>query len=649
MKFHIFLSLLTNVLSFKLQPINYYKNNNFNKIKMSYKPTEIIKNINSFGSEWTYNEFVNNLNNKNIDAVTILDNNNYVIIDKNIENEITQNNIHILKGIPELTDNILDQLLKNNINFDVYQNIQNNQLSGSLQFGLQIFFSYLILSFILSLLNRNNFMSNMMPGLPNQKNNKLINNEDINIRFNDVAGCDESKYELMEVVDFLKKPEKYKESGAKIPSGILLEGPPGTGKTLLARAVAGEAGVSFISASGSEFIEMFVGVGASRVRNIFKLAEENKPCVIFIDEIDAIGRQRGTGFNSGNDEREQTLNQILTNMDGFDKASGIIVLAATNRADILDSALTRPGRFDRKVIVPLPDKYGREALFNLNLKDKNYDNTIDIKALSELTSGFSGAEINNLVNEAAILSVRKNQTIIDYNTLYSAFEKITIGLPKENDNRNINTKRLVAYHEAGHALIAKLFTDIFDLRKITINANYNGAGGYTLFTQRPEFDGFPTKKLLLAQLMVSLGGRASESILYEKNKNSNFPYLNENVFEGINNLEITTGASNDLKQADSIARSYISLFGFNDTLTTFDTNSNDQPFLGRDLALNNNKISEYSKNKIDKEVNRLLNFAYEKTYDILKYNNKNLEYIANSLLNNTSVNDDDLDIIIDYY
>ena len=649
MKYIVFLSLLTNALSFKLQPINYYSNNNLKTIKMSYKPVEIIKNINTFGSEWTYNEFVNNLNNKNIDAVTILDNNNYVIIDKNIENEITQNNIHLLKGLPQLTDNILDQLLKNNINFDVYQNIPNNELSGPLQFGLQIFFGYLILSFLFNLLNRNNFMSNMMPGLPNQKNNKLINNEDIDVRFNDVAGCDESKYELMEVVDFLKKPEKYKESGAKIPSGILLEGPPGTGKTLLARAVAGEAGVGFISASGSEFIEMFVGVGASRVRNIFKLAEENKPCVIFIDEIDAIGRQRGTGFNSGNDEREQTLNQILTNMDGFDKSSGIIVLAATNRADILDSALTRPGRFDRKVVVPLPDKYGREALFNLNLKDKNYDKTIDVKALSELTSGFSGAEINNLVNEAAILSVRKNKTIIDYNTLYSAFEKITIGLPKENDNRNINTKRLVAYHEAGHALIAKLFSDIFDLRKITINANYNGAGGYTLFTQKPNFDGFPTKKLLLAQLMVSLGGRAAESILYQNNYNKNLPYYNENVFEGINNLEITTGASNDLKQADSIARSYISLFGFNDTLTTFDTNSNDQPFLGRDLALNNNKISEYSKNRIDKEVNRLLNFAYEKNYNILKYNNDNLEYIANTLLNNTSVNDDDLDIIVNYY
>ena len=310
MKYIVFLSLITNIISFKIQPINSYKNNNLKRIKMSYKPLDVIKNINTFGSEWTYNEFINNLNNKNIDAVTIIDNNNYIIIDKNVENEITQNNIHLLKGIPELTDNILDQLLKNNINFDVYQNIPNNQLSGPLQFGLQIFFGYLILSFILNLLNRNNFMSNMIPSLPNQKNNKLINNEDIDVRFNDVAGCDESKYELMEVVDFLKKPEKYKQSGAKIPSGILLEGPPGTGKTLLARAVAGEAGVSFISSSGSEFIEMFVGVGASRVRNIFKLAEENKPCVIFIDEIDAIGRQRGTGFNSGNDSAEGAINAL---------------------------------------------------------------------------------------------------------------------------------------------------------------------------------------------------------------------------------------------------------------------------------------------------------------------------------------------------
>ena len=651
MKFTCFISLFCNSLCFSLHTINKIKiidrANNFYP-KMSYKPVEIIKNINTFGSEWTYNEFLNNLNKKNIDAVTILDNNNYIIIDKNIDNEISKNNLHLLKGLPQLTDNILDLLLKNNINFDVYQNIQNNNLSSSLQFGLQIIFGYFILSFIFNLLNRNNIIKNMMNALPSQNNNKLINSDNIDVTFHDVAGCDESKYELMEVVDFLKKPEKYKESGARIPSGILLEGPPGTGKTLLARAVAGEAGVSFISASGSEFIEMFVGVGASRVRNIFNLAEENKPCVIFIDEIDAIGRQRGTGFNSGNDEREQTLNQILTNMDGFDKSSGIIVLAATNRADILDSALTRPGRFDRKVIVPLPDKLGREALFNLNLKNKNYDKKINIKGLSELTSGFSGADINNLVNEAAILAVRRNESIINYESLYSAFEKVTIGLPKEKDNRNINTKQLVAYHEAGHALITKLFNDIFDLRKITINANYNGAGGYTLFTQKPEFDGFPTKKLLLAQLMITLGGRAAESILYENKTITDLSYYNENVFEGINNLEITTGASNDLKQADSIARNYINLFGFNDTLTTFDNNNNGQPFLGRDLALNNNKISEYSKNRIDKEVNRLLNFAYKKTYDILKFNNNNLKYIANLLLNKKSVNDDELDINVTY-
>ena len=641
--------LMLSFLSISSFQINKIPIHSLKSSKMLTNPVQILKNVNEIGSEWTYNEFINSINNKNIESVTFLDNNNYAIIDKmNDIGEVTKENIHLFKGIPELTDNIINLLIKNNINFDIYQNLQNNNQFSALQFGLQFIFGYFVLSFLFNFIIRNNLMSNMMNNLPNTNKNKLLNTEDIDVTFNDVAGCDESKFELMEVVDFLKKPEKYKESGAKIPSGILLEGPPGTGKTLLARAVAGEAGVDFISASGSEFIEMFVGVGASRVRNIFKTAEENKPCVIFIDEIDAIGRQRGTGFNSGNDEREQTLNQILTNMDGFDKTSGIIVIAATNRADILDSALTRPGRFDRKVIVPLPDKSGREALFKLNLKNKNYDKNLNIKALSELTSGFSGADINNLINEAAIASVRNNISVIDYNTIYSAFEKVTIGLPKKNDNRNSYTKKLVAYHEAGHALITKLFNDIFKLRKITINANYNGAGGYTLFTQKEKYDGFPTKKLLLAQLMISLGGRAAESILFETNSQEYLNYNNSNIFEGVNNLYITTGASNDLRQADSLARNYINLFGFNDTLTTFDTNDNSQPFLGRDLALNNNKISEYTKNKIDKEVNRLINNAYDKTYDILKYNLNNLEYIAESLLENKSINDEDLDISVSY-
>ena len=392
---------------------------------------------------------------------------------------------------------------------------------------------------------------------------------------------------------------------------------------------------------------MFVGVGASRVRKLFDEAKKSSPCVIFIDEIDAIGRQRGAGVNSGNDEREQTLNQILTNMDGFDKTSGIIVLAATNRADILDSALTRPGRFDRKVVVPLPDKDGRRSIFDIHLRNKFYTSDLDIDEFALLTSGFSGADIENLVNEAAIMSVRYNKTVLDKKCLIDAFEKVTIGLPKKKDTRSKNILELVAYHEAGHTLIAKLFNDIFDLRKITINANYNGAGGYTLFTPNERFDGFPTKKYLLAQLMVCLGGRAAETILYDRklllDKSENY---NESLlFKDIHNLEITTGASNDLKQANQIARNYINLFGYNDTLGLYADNNGAQPFLGRDIALNSNQESEYYKDKADREIERLINFAYKKTLNIIKRNENALDKISNLLLEKNSIDNVDLNNI----
>ena len=284
----------------------------------------------------------------------------------------------------------------------------------------------------------------------------------MNVTFSDVAGCDEAKYELEEIVDFLKNPQKFTEAGAVIPSGVLLEGPPGTGKTLLARAVAGEAECGFISASGSQFIEMFVGVGASRVRKLFEQAEKLKPCIIFIDEIDAVGRQRGAGLAGGNDEREQTLNQILTNMDGFNKEDGIIVLAATNRADILDNALTRPGRFDRKINVNLPDIEGRKKIMDIHFKKKTVDETVDFDGLAALTTGFSGADIANLANEAAILSVRYNKTSIDKQCVSDAYEKMTIGLPKANDSREEKVLELIAYHEAGHTIMALLFKEFFE-------------------------------------------------------------------------------------------------------------------------------------------------------------------------------------------
>jgi cell division protease FtsH len=612
----------------------------------NYKPTDIIKSVSrlGMGTEWTYQDLINNLDKHNVDAATVTDVNSMVLIDKNYQDTIMPENIHLLKGLPEMTDNIINKLMEYHINFDVYSMAGQGNILDKIPFPIQLILIYVVFNIGASLLMRNNMMNNI-PRI--QQKDKLIDSRSVNVSFSDVAGCDESKYELSEVVDFLKDPMRYECSGAKIPTGILLSGPPGTGKTLLARAVAGEAGVSFISASGSEFIEMFVGVGASRVRNLFEQARKNAPCVVFIDEIDAIGRQRGAGVNSGNDEREQTLNQILTNMDGFDKTSGIIVLGATNRPDILDSALTRPGRFDRRVVVPLPDKEGRRKILDVHLRDKFYDETIDLDEVAELISGFSGADIANMVNEAAIFSVRYNTSIINKKCLYDAFEKNTIGLPKENDNRPYSILELVAYHEAGHALVARLFDDIFDLRKVTINANSNGAGGYTLFTPNSRYAGFPTKKYLLAQLMVSLGGRAAETILYQSNDifDKSINYNDDSVFDGIDNLYITTGASNDLKQANQIAKSYINLFGFNDTLGLYDSQNPDQPFLGRDLAMNSDKISEYSKNKMDKEIERIINFAFQKTLSILSKNSFALDKVSALLLEKTSIDVDEFKTI----
>tara|TARA_Y100000816_G_scaffold157017_1_gene112018 strand:+ start:77 stop:1564 length:1488 start_codon:yes stop_codon:yes gene_type:complete len=465
-------------------------------------------------------------------------------------------------------------------------------------------------------------------------NPKLV--ENVNVTFADVAGIDEAKNELVEIVEFLKAPQKFTDAGAIIPSGALLEGPPGTGKTLLARAVAGEAGVSFISASGSEFIEMFVGVGASRVRKLFEVAKENKPCVIFIDEIDAIGRQRGAGINGGNDEREQTLNQILTNMDGFEKSDGIVVLAATNRADILDSALTRPGRFDRKVIVSLPDRYGREEIAKIHFKNKNLASDFNYTNIAVLTSGFSGADIANLANEAAIYSVRRNSSNINIKDVMDAFEKTTIGLPNLKETRSDETLELVAYHEAGHALLVLFFKEFFELQKVTIRSNKNGAGGYTLFTPIEKVTEMPSKKYLLANLIISLGGRAAEIILNKKVNNTADNYLDNQIFNNFNNLYITTGATGDLQQVYKMARSYITQYGLGEQLL-YESNMGSQPFLGRELATGTNKISEETSKNIDKAVQELVDFAMSRALYILNENSDTLTFFSNLLIQNKTL------------
>ena len=396
---------------------------------------------------------------------------------------------------------------------------------------------------------------------------------------------------------------------------------------------------------------MFVGVGASRVRDLFNNAQENSPSVIFIDEIDAVGRQRGAGLAGGNDEREQTLNQILTNMDGFTKATGIIVLAATNRADILDAALTRPGRFDRKIMVGLPDKEGRKEIIDVHFKDKKVENAKYFNELATLTTGFSGADIANLANEAAILSVRYNETNITDRCVYDAYEKVTIGLPVAKENRNIETIKLVAYHEMGHAIICALFKDMFNLQKITINSNKNGAGGYTLFTPLDVYNEFPTKKFMLANMIIAMGGRAAEVIVYggAPGNTENINYNPKLVFADINNLDITAGASNDLKQVNSIARRYVSLFGLGKNIGLYDSSDSSQPFLGRDLAMNTNKISEHSKEEIDKEIEGLVNYAHETAINILIRNNKLFRKMTELLLNERTITGDILyNIPIEY-
>ena len=601
-------------------------------LSSSFRPSELINKFSGqpIGSPWGYTEFMEKLEKSKIDAVTLLGNHkdNLVAIDSSYDgvDNIKADNLHFVKILPDTYNFVVEQLTKSHVNTDVFELppsiFEMIGKFGSTAFQVMIFlvigsYIYQILAGFPGGTNPMNSINDKINGI--QASGEVINSEEISTSFEDVAGCDEAKFELTEIVDFLKNPDKYADAGAKIPKGVLLEGNPGTGKTLLARAVAGEAGVPFISASGSEFIEMFVGVGAARVRNLFDKAKSVAPCVIFIDEIDAVGRQRGAGVAGGNDEREQTLNQILTNMDGFETDTGIVVLAATNRIDILDNALTRPGRFDRKINVPLPDLEGRVKISEVHFKNKKVKEDVDLNEIASLTSGFSGADIANLANEAAIYSVRKNQTIITRENVLDAYEKITIGITSNVQEKDEQVIDLVTYHETGHALTAALFPEFFDVRKVTINANKGGAGGYTLFTPKDRFQKYATKKYMLANLIVALGGRAAEIYLYGKNSKSEFDQL---VFNGFDNLDITTGASNDLMQAKKIARNYITQFGFSETGSyLLDDTDPDRPFLGRDMA-SNKGTSERTKFEIDQEVSKLIDFALTKSLDLIKLNEK---------------------------
>ena len=585
----------------------------------------------NLGEQWSYTDLFDFSDDKMIKAISITDDGkNAIAIDK-LGSDAS--NLHIVHLFPENVNSLLDHLIKNNVNVDLITLPKNEFYEilskvGEAFYNISIYFFVFtfMINFIIGFRNKNQGgsgpsfgMTNNILNPTNSKNLNFVDSSSLNTTFANVAGCEEAKFELMEVVDFLKNKEKFEEAGAKIPKGVLLEGPPGTGKTLLAKAVAGEAEVPFLSVSGSEFIEVFVGVGASRARALFEKAKENSPCVVFIDEIDAIGRKRGAGIAGGNDEREQTLNQILTNMDGFSSGEGVVVLAATNRVDILDAALTRPGRFDRKVTIGLPDTNGRREIMKVHFRNKNLDPSVDFEELAELTPGFSGADIANLANEAAIFSVRNNATEINRKNVLDAYEKMTIGLVSTTQTVDQDIIELVSNHEIGHALLTALFDDMFDLRKVTINENKSGAGGYTLFTPKERFQKYATKKFMLANLIIALGGRAAEVFLYGKNKKST---KDNRIFSDFDDLEVTTGASNDLKQANNIARKYITEYGFGHILAQPDNSmGSDRPFMGRDFEMEEKKLSDNTKFNIDTQVNMLVHFAFTKALDLINENN----------------------------
>ena len=454
---------------------------------------------------------------------------------------------------------------------------------------------------------------------------KLMGEGNVKVSFKDVAGAEEAKQELEEVVEFLKDPGKFTAIGAKIPKGVLLAGPPGTGKTLLAKAVAGEAGVPFFTISGSDFVEMFVGVGASRVRDLFTQAKKNAPCIIFIDEIDAVGRQRGAGLGGGHDEREQTLNQLLVEMDGFGANEGIITIAATNRPDILDPALLRPGRFDRQVIVGRPDLRGREAILKVHARNKPLADDVDLKTIAKKTPGFTGADLSNLLNEAALLAARLNKKVITMAEVEEASEKVSMGPERRSHIVSEKDRKLTAYHESGHAIVAHLLPHADPVHKVTIIPR-GAAGGYTMMLPTEE-QNYKTKSQLLADIRVALGGRIAEALILD---------------------EISTGASGDLQSVTNTARAMVTRWGMSDELGPIVFGEQqEQVFLGKNLGHERNYSEEIAA-KIDSEIHRIVEEAYKDVTKLLSENEKFLHDMANALLEEETIDSKAVDNLYKY-
>lgn len=568
-----------------------------------FQPTSTIM-------ELSYSQFLNEVEKNNVISVTISGNTITGVLSNN------QKFSTYLPDDPEL----MSILRSKNINIEAKPPVE-------LSWWMRILSSLLPMALIIGIWI---FMMRQMQGGGNKvmsfgkSQAKLLGKENPQVTFADVAGVDEAKEELQEVIEFLKNPAKFKQLGAKIPKGILLYGPPGAGKTLLARAVAGEAGVAFFNMSGSDFVEMFVGVGASRVRDLFRQAKANKPCIVFIDEIDAVGRHRGAGLGGGHDEREQTLNQLLVEMDGFDQNTDVILIAATNRPDVLDPALLRPGRFDRRIVVDRPDLIGREQILKVHTKGKPLAEDVDLNVLARRTPGFVGSDLANLVNEAALLASRRGKKYITMEEFEASIDKVIAGPEKKSRIMNEKEKSIVAYHESGHALIAKLLPNCDPVHKVSIIPRGSAALGYTL--QLPTEDRYLiSKSELMERLTVLLGGRVAEELIFK---------------------DVTTGAQNDLERATKIARQMVTEFGMSESLGPITLGRKEhQVFLGKDIAEDRN-YSDAIAFQIDKEVEKIIENAYQKAKEILTKNRMKLKKIAKTLLEKETLEGAELDNLL---
>jgi len=562
---------------------------------------------------WKYSQFIQEVEGKRVDKINISSDRSKALVTAQDGNKVLVN----LPNDPEL----INILTKNNVDISV---LPQNDEGFWVKALSSLFFPILLLVGLFFLVRRaQNGPGNQAMNFGKSKARVQMEPQ-TQVTFGDVAGIEQAKLELAEVVDFLKNADRFTAVGAKIPKGVLLVGPPGTGKTLLAKAVAGEAGVPFFSISGSEFVEMFVGVGASRVRDLFEQAKSNAPCIVFIDEIDAVGRQRGAGLGGGNDEREQTLNQLLTEMDGFEGNTGIILIAATNRPDVLDAALLRPGRFDRQVVVDRPDFGGRLEILNVHARGKTLSKDVDLEKIARRTPGFTGADLANLLNEAAILAARRNLTEVSMDEVNDAIDRVLAGPEKKDRVMSEKRKTLVAYHEAGHALVGALMPDYDPVQKISIIPR-GRAGGLTWFTPSEDRmdSGLYSRSYLQNQMAVALGGRIAEEIVFGEE-------------------EVTTGASNDLQQVAKVARQMVTRFGMSDRLGPVALGRQQgNMFMGRDIMAERD-FSEETAATIDDEVRLLVEQAYRRAKDVLVGNRHVLNALADMLVEKETVDADEL-------